>query len=122
MSNSKLTKDDKKEVLMLYINKEHNSLVFDSKDFSIKMNYMPIIFMAIRELDKDKPIHFAVELEKTPAIFVLYFKKIKEESDLDFRVYYLENSDILKNILSGYNMKYRPLSDFPDTKRESAIL
>jgi hypothetical protein len=122
MSNSKLTKDDKKEVLMLYINKEHNSLVFDSKDFSIKMNYMPIIFMAIRELDKDKPIHFAVELEKTPAIFVLYFKKIKEESDLDFRVYYLENSDILKNILSGYNMKYRPLSDFPDVKRESAIL
>ena len=57
---------------MLYINKEKNSLIFDQENFEINYNYLPMLFQAFGELDPNRTIHFAIELEKTPVLFILF--------------------------------------------------
>jgi hypothetical protein len=104
--------------MALYINKEKNSLIFDEKDFDMNFNYLPQIVLALMELDENKPIHFAIELPKTPMLFVLYLRKVLQESDVDLRIYYKDNSEALRIALKGYGMEYRSLSEFPDIKEK----
>jgi len=102
---------------MLYINPLKNSIVFDEKDFKIDKNYLPILVLAFRDLDKDRPINFAIELEKTPIIFVLFLRKLLKETDAKIKIYFKENSESLRAALKSYGITYRPLSDFPDIKK-----
>jgi hypothetical protein len=102
---------------MLYINSPKNSLIFDEKDFKIDKNYLPMLVLAFRELDKDRPINFAIELEKTPIIFILFLRKLLKETDAKINIYFKENSESLRAALKSYDIIYKPLSDFPDIKR-----
>jgi len=100
--------------MALYINKEKNSLIFNEKDFQINVNYLPDIVLALMELDESKPIHFAIDLEKTPVLFVLYLRKLLQESEATIKIYYKDNSEALKWALKSYGMEYNPIKNFPD--------
>jgi len=99
---------------MLLLNKEKNSIVFNKEDFGINVNYLPLIISALLELDETKPIHFAICLDKTPMLFVLYFRKLMQESDADVRIYYKDNSEALRWALKSYGMPYLSIDEFPD--------
>ena len=72
---------------MLYINQSLNSIVFDEEDYSLKKNYLPSITLALRELDPLKEIHFLINLEKTPVLFVLAINKFIKESQVNISLY-----------------------------------
>jgi len=100
--------------MSMYINHAQNSLAFMDDDFEINKNYMPSIFMSLKELDQNKPIHFAVSLDKTPIIFVLYFRKLLQESPSDITFYYKDTGEPLKEALRSYGMEYKNIEDYPD--------
>ena len=101
--------------MALLINPEKNSLIFNQDNFHINTNYMPEIAEALRELKKDKIIHFAIDLPKTPALFVLYQDKLlKETPNLDLRLYHRDKSASLKKALKNFNIQYYDLEEFPN--------
>lgn len=105
---------------MLLINHEKNAMVFNSDNFDEKTNYVPLIVRALRELDPKKTIHFAIQLEKTPVVFVLYFRKVIQEG-IDIKIYHTENSDILRNALNTYQMEYINIKDFPIKMQKAKV-
>lgn len=100
--------------MSLFINKEFNSLVITSKDFKEDFNYLPDIMIGLRNLDPSKNIKIAFDLEETPAIFILYFKKVLEEADADIVIYYKEKTDSVRGVLKSYGMPYNNIKKYPD--------
>jgi len=99
--------------MALYINKELNTLVFNEEEFELHRNYIPDLFLGLRELNPNKEINIAIDMEKTPIVFVLFFKKIIEESPGDITIFFKEDTDILRKSLINYGLKYRNIEDFP---------
>jgi hypothetical protein len=77
-------------------------------------NYLPGLIAALRELNPEEPIHFAITLDKTPMLFVLAIRKLIRESGVDIRMYHRDNSEPLRLALQSYGMDYFPLEKFPD--------
>jgi len=100
--------------MAIYINKETNSLEFNSEDYDKNYNYMPSIVMALMDLDNSSKIKIAINLDKTPVIFVLYFRRLIQESGSDIKIFYKEDSIELRDALISYGMEYNSLKDFPD--------
>jgi len=101
---------------MFYINKEKNSLVITEEDFDINYNYLPEMFDIFRQMDPKKPIEVVIDLEKTPILFVLYFRKLMQESETLYNIYYREDSEPLKTALIGYDMPYKNIKERPTNK------
>ena len=99
---------------MLYLNKKLNSIVFTSKDFDNNRDYLPDFFMAMGELNPKKKIKIAIDLKETPVIFVLYFKKLLQESIGDIDIYYKDRGDALRSSLKDYGMQYKNIKKYPD--------
>ncbi len=102
---------------MIYINKEHNSLVITPKEFKENYNYLPDIVFALGDL-KARDVKIAICLEKTPAVFVLYFRKIQQETGVTLDIYYTEKAQNFKQILKGYGMPYKSIKKYPDVLPE----
>ncbi len=99
---------------MLYVEKELNSIVFNEEDFKINVNYMPNIVLALRDLDPTKTIHFALDLEKAPAVFIIYFRDLmRDKPELDLKIYYRDQSKLLPEVLKKFNLLYRPIEEYP---------
>ena len=102
-----------KGISMLYINKELNSLVFTQEEFKINRDYMPDFFMAIGELNPKKKIRIAIDLDETPVLFVLYFRKLMQESQGDFEIFYKDKGEPLRTSLKDYGMPYKNIKKYP---------
>jgi len=100
--------------MALYINKDKNSLVFTEKDFLINRNYLPDFLMALQDLDPLEKLKIAIDLDKVPVVFVLYFRKLMQDSSADIDIYYKDDSPELKEALKGYGMAYRNIKKYPD--------
>jgi len=98
--------------LALFINKDLNTMVFDETEFEINRNYIPDLFLGLNQLDKEKPINIAINMEKTPMVFILFFRKILQGTDAEINIYYKENNDILRTALKSYSMVYKNINDF----------
>ncbi len=99
---------------MLYVEKELNSIIFDDKEFQPQRNYMPDLVLAFRDLNKNETIHFVVNLDKTPLLFILYFRKLRQSMpDLGLELYFKEKNDLLVGTLSSYKLKYKNITEFP---------
>ncbi len=99
---------------MLYVEKENNWIVFDEKEFQPKKNYMPELVLAFRDLDQNKPIHFVVNMDKTPLLFILYFRKLRQSlTELDLHLYFKEKNKLLEGTLASYKLKYKNIEEFP---------
>lgn len=70
--------------------------------------------LGLMNLDGTKFIKIAIDLEDTPAIFILYFKKVLQESDAHIEIYYRDKKESIKKILEGYGMPYININKFPD--------
>ena len=99
---------------MLYINTSLNSIVINQEEFDINRNYLPDIFMALGELDNKRKIKIAIDLKKTPVIFVLYFRKLLLESGIELDIYYKDKSEALRKSLKDYGMQYKNIKKYPD--------
>jgi hypothetical protein len=100
--------------MALYINKELNSLVFTKKDFKMNRNYLPDFLMALKELNSLKNIKIAIDLDETPILFVLYFRKLLQESSANINIYYKDSSASLKKVLKDYGMAYNNIKKYPN--------
>jgi hypothetical protein len=99
---------------MLYLEKDLNSIVFTSENFKLNYNYMPEIVYALRELDPKKTLHFVIDIEHAPAVFILYFRQLKQQDNtLDLRMYFRDKSLILKDILKKYTIDFYDIGDYP---------
>jgi hypothetical protein len=87
-------------------------MVFDDTEFEINRNYIPDLFLGLRELDPDKPINIAINMDKTPVVFVLFFRKILQESPNEINIYYKEDTEYLKLSLKSYGMPYKNITEF----------
>jgi hypothetical protein len=75
---------------------------------------MPEIVYALRELDPKKTLYFAIDIENAPAVFILYFRQLKQQDlNLDLRMYFRDKSPILKDILKKYAIDFYDISDYP---------
>jgi hypothetical protein len=100
--------------LSLFINKDLNSLIITPKDFNLNYNYLPDILLGLYNLDPEKKIKIALDLKEAPAVFVLYFRKLMQESNTDIDIYYRDKGKQLQEILSGYGMQYKSILEYPD--------
>jgi len=100
--------------LALFINKDRNTMIFNDEDFENNRNYIPDLFLGLNELDKNRDIHIAIDLEKTPIVFILFFRKILSGSQTPIYIYYKEDNDIFKAALTNYGLTYRNINDFPE--------
>ncbi len=99
---------------MLFVERELNSIIFNEENFHPKKNYMPEFVLALRELDKDKTIHFALDIKSTPLLFILYFRKLKQSMpNLDLELYFKDKSELLPKTLATYHLKYKNITEFP---------
>jgi len=98
---------------MIYLNKEFNSLIFTEKDFDLNYNYIPDLFLAVRELNPKKEIYIAINLPETPIIFVMFFRKIIQESPAKIYVYFRDDSKALKDGLELSGIQYRNIKNYP---------
>jgi predicted glycosyl hydrolase (DUF1957 family) len=99
--------------MSLFINKEFNSIVFTPKDFKINFNYIPDLFMALNELNNNKEVHIAITLDKTPALFLMFFNKILKESPNILHIYQKDTSEATKFMTKSYGIKYKNTSEYP---------
>lgn len=99
--------------MALYINMEKNSLVFNDIDYEKNYNYTPLIAGALNKLDPHQTINFAIDLDETPIIFMLYIDKIKRAvPDIDIKVYHKEDSPLLRENIEKENTYYN-IDEFP---------
>lgn len=98
----------------ILFNKEKNSMIFDKEDFHINTNYIPFLFDVLRQMDQKRPVKIAIDLDKTPVIFVLYFKKLVEEGAAEYEFYFKENTEVLRAALQRYGVPYKSIKDFED--------
>jgi hypothetical protein len=87
-------------------------MVFDETEFEINRNYIPDLFLGLNQLDKEKPINIAINMEKTPMVFVLFFRKILQGTDSEINIFYKEDTDVLKTSLKSYGMVYNNIDNF----------
>ncbi len=100
--------------MMLFVEKEINSIVFNEIDFKPKQNYMPDLVLALRDMDRTRTISFALDLKKAPILFILYFRKLKQTiPDLKINLYFRDNSKLLPKVLETYGLKYKNISEYP---------
>jgi len=98
---------------MIFVEPKINSIIINQIDFSISRNYIPEFVLALRELDPRKTIHFVVDLDNTPVMFIVYFRKLKETNpDLDLELYFRDQGDILKKVINQYNLTYNDITDY----------
>jgi len=75
---------------------------------------MPEIVYALRELDPKKTLHFVIDVEQAPAIFILYFRQLKQQDlNLDLRMYFRDQSLILRDILKKYAIDFYDIEEYP---------
>jgi len=96
----------------LYINKDHNSIVFTQKDFKEDWNYIPDIFLGLQELSPESTINIVLDLDQTPALFVLYFKKIQEEAPDTIQVFHRDTGKKLQSILKEYKLTFKNIDEY----------
>ncbi len=99
---------------MIFVEPELNSIIVNEVDFNQNRNYMSEFVLALRELNPKKTIHFVVDLEKAPVMFILYFRKLKEITpDLPLALYFRDQSPLLVQILKQYNLPYKDITLYP---------
>ncbi len=99
---------------MIFVEPELNSIIINETDYKETRNYMPEFVLALRELDPKRTIHFVVDLEKAPVMFVIYFRKLKETTPtLPLELYFRDPSTILQSVLKQYNLPYNDVSSYP---------
>ena len=97
-------------------------MVFNDEEFQINRNYIPDLFLGLNELNQDEPVHIALDMDKVPMVFVLFFRKIMQGSATSIDVYYKENTEILKTALKSYGMPYLNIKDFPHPLPDSSTI
>ncbi len=85
---------------------------------------MPDLVLALREMDKNKTIHFVIDLEKAPLLFILYCRKIKQTNpSLKLDIYFRDESKLLPGVLQTYHLKYKNITEYPwDLPNRSNII
>ena len=99
---------------MIYTEKALNIIIFNDDDFDPKHNYIPDIKEAMTELNPKNEMHFVVDINRIPAVLVLYLRAlIIQIPDLNLILYLRDPSDFLKESLDKFQLKYKNIDQFP---------
>jgi hypothetical protein len=99
---------------MIFVEPELNSFIINEEDFKPTKNYIPDIMLALRALDPDREIHFAIDIKEAPAAFIVYMRQLRENRPNMKVTLYLKNiSDKLKLVLDKYKLNYKNITEYP---------
>jgi hypothetical protein len=100
--------------LAIFIEKNQNSLIINRDEFDPNVNYLPDFLFALRDLDPNKKINVVIDLDETPMIFILYLKKIREETPgIKFHLYVTNLPELEADVFKLYKFECDLLSEYP---------
>lgn len=108
---------------MLHINEDKNILLFDDKEYNKDFNYLPLLVSGFSRLNPKQTIHFGIDLDETPAGFILYVQRILEtvKNINQLILYFKEDSPGFIESLTASNLKWHSIKDLYELSHNKRI-